>query len=243
MDDKTQVIANPIWTPEIIVNLVGELAWPIAIIILGWRFRAGIINAVSNFLSNNNVSEISASATGVTAKFKEAQQSAEIKGNTTKQSDLPEGASLDELKERQAKNSTEFSLEQYTHIKNHVASLGVDDEEKIELLSKELSLVQVGLRFFHINKVLFRSQFDLLNGWFGGDTKMSEADIKLYFTNLVKANPDNLVGWDHIKYLTYPISTGLIVYQNESYSLTKMGNSYVEFMKKNIGFIDELSKL
>ena len=72
---------------------------------------------------------------------------------------------------------------------------------------------------------------------------MSEADIKLYFTNLVTANPDNLGGWDHIKYLAYPVSCGLISYENENYSLTKMGNSYIEFMKRNIGFIDALSKL
>ena len=161
MDDKAQEITTAIWTPEIIVNLVGELAWPITIVILGWRFRSGIIDAVSNFFNKNNVSEISATATGVTAKFKEAQQSAEIKGNTSKQADLPDGASFEELKERQTKNSTEFSLELYNHIKNHVASLDINDEDKIELLSKELSLLQAGLRFFGINKVLFRSQFDL----------------------------------------------------------------------------------
>jgi hypothetical protein len=243
MDDKTQEITTSIWTPEIIVNLVGELAWPITIVILGWRFRSGINDAVSNFFNKNNVSEISATATGVTAKFKEAQQSAKIKGNISKQSDLPDVASFEDMKEKQATNSTEFSLQLYTSIKNHVASLGINDEDKIELLSKELSLLQAALRFFDINKLLFRSQFDLLNGWFAGDTKMSEGDIKLYFTNLVTANPDNLGGWDHIKYLAYPVSSGLVSYENENYTLTKMGKSYIEFMKRNIGFIDDLSKL
>jgi len=242
MATKVEQIISGSWTPEVIVSLIGEVAWPLVLIILGWRFKSGIIDGVGKFFSKNNVTEVSATTTGLTAKFKEAQQSAKSKESVNESVAIPEGTSYSELIKRQESHSSEHSLQLYEHIKNHVGSLKLDSDSAIELLSKELSLLQAGLAYFDINKTLFRSQFDLLNGWLIEDN-ISEENLKAYFDNLLKKNTDNLNGWDYIKYMAYPVSRGLIEYKEDNYTITVLGKSYIQFMKKNIQFIDELSNL
>jgi hypothetical protein len=242
MATKVDQVSSVSWTPEIIVNLIGEIAWPLVLIILGWRFKNGIIDGIGKFFSNNNVTEVSATATSLTAKFKEAQQSSKSKENSSQPAAIPEGVSYSELIKRQESHSSEHSLQLYEHIKSHVNSLELDNDSAIELLSKELSLLQAALAYIDISKTLFRSQFDLLNGWLT-DGEISEENLKAYFANLVKNNPDILDGWDYIKYMAYPVSRGLIEYKEDNYVITVLGKSYIQFMKKNIQFIDELSNL
>ncbi|MBU2919145.1 hypothetical protein KO505_14455 [Psychrosphaera sp. F3M07] len=242
MATKVEQVISGSWTPEVIVSLVGEIAWPLVLIILGWRFKSGIVDGVGKFFSKNNVTEVSATTTGLTAKFKEAQQTAKSKENASEPAAIPEGVSYAELIKRQESHSSEHSLQLYEHIKSHVDSLKLEGNSAIELLSKELSLLQAGLAYFDINKTLFRSQFDLLNSWLI-EGEISEDNLKAYFDNLLKNNPGILDGWDYIKYITYPVSRGLIEYKEGNYTITVLGKSYVQFMKQNIQFIDELSNL
>lgn len=131
----------------------------------------------------------------------------------------------------------------YEGIKTHVGALDVSDDEKINLLSKEVSILQSALRFNFINQVLFRSQFELFNIMPGDGSVISDQDLQKYFDSVTSNNPTNLEGWDLVKYLSYPASTGIIEKYNGGLRLTKFGNSYVKYMRRNISFIDNLAKL
>ncbi len=232
------------WSPELIIKLISEVAWPIVVLILGWRFKRGILSASSSFFNKNDVTELSASATGVTAKFKAAQQKAEItEESSSSKTAVPIGGDYDSVIKKHNQQTTEYSDEIFESIKSHVDSLGVTDDIKIDLLSKEASILQAALRFNSINQVLFRSQYDLFNIMPDDDNITPDQEIQKYFDGTVNSNPENLEGWDLVKYLSYPVSTGIIEYHNNGYRLTKFGKSYVQHMRKNLSLIDSLAKM
>lgn len=150
------------WSPTLIVDLIKNIAWPVVVLFIGFSFKARLLEVIRSFFSKNTVSEISATISGVSAKFMAARQSTETLERTNSSSvTLPEGMSVESVKETHEKNKTEYSEKLYQSIIKHVATLDINDEEKIQLLSREVSVLQSAMRYFEINKVLFRSQYDL----------------------------------------------------------------------------------
>ncbi len=241
---KEIVQITSVWTPEIIVNLIKEIVWPLTVLILGWRFRGTISNALSNFFSKNNMTELSATPTGVSAKFKVAQQSAETnEPQNNRTSPLPENASFESIQKRHSEYTTEYSHEIYLSIKHHIETLDINDEEKINLLETEAALLHSGFRYYDINKVLFRSQFNLFNDYFFDKDEVSIDGIKEYFTLICSKYSEEYLEWDYAKYMAYPITSGIIEPSVNGYKLTKLGSSYVKFMKRNLQLINELPNL
>lgn len=246
MENEATVMINQIsnWTPELIVSLVKELAWPIVVLILGFRFRASLSQAISNFFKKNQVSELTASTGGVTAKFREAQQNAEIKDKSaSKSTELPEGADYQALIEKHKTSATLLSDQLYEAVQHHLKALNISDEEKIVLLSKEAAILQAAIRFIAVSKVLFRSQFDLFNYRMSDGAIISQEDVRDYFEKLVNSLPEGYEGWDVYKYMAYPVDSGLVQVVDGGYELTILGKSLVQFMRKNPSAIDELAKL
>lgn len=243
--EKEEIVQQvSVWSPEQITELVGELAWPIVVLILGWKLRGNITSAISSFLNTNDVTEVSASATGITAKFKAAQQKAEISEESNSSNTvLPIGGDYDSVTEIHNQQTTEFSNELHESIKAHINALDVSDTDTIELLTKEASILQAAVRFNNINQVLFRSQFDLFSLMPTDGNTISDQELQKYFDNVVSSNFTEIEEWDLVKYLSYPASIGIIEYHNDGYRLTTFGKSYVQYMKKNLGLIDSLGKL
>jgi hypothetical protein len=228
------------WTPEVIVNLIKEIIWPITVLLLGWHFRGNISNIISNFFTKNNITELNASPTGISAKFKTTQQNAETNERITNSpSSLPENLDFDSIKAKHLEFTTEYSKEIYLNIKKHIDILNINDKQKIDLLETEVALIQSSLRYYDINKVLFRSQFDLFNDYFYGKGEVTIEQIKQYY-NLINYK---FVDWDYAKYMAFPISTGIVESSTNGYKLTKMGISYIKFMRRNLQLVNELSSL
>lgn len=232
------------WTPQFIVEIIKSLAWPLVILIIGLRFRNGFIEAVKGFLSKNNVSEISASTSGIVAKFVADKQSTRAKESFGAGSaPLPQSMSIESIKSYHEKAKTEFSEELYTSIRNHAKALNLADEEEFEILTREISLLQSALRFTSISKVLFRSQFNLFSMMANNSNYMSKEDTQGYFLSIKNSSGTVLVEWDWVKYMAYPVSACLLSDDGDGYRLTSIGRSYVAFMSRNPQSIDELSKL
>lgn len=231
------------WTPEIIVGLVKEIAWPIVVLVIGVRVKGSVIDVVKGFFSKNNVTEVSAGTNGVTAKFQAAQQSTGTKDAQNKSIELTDNSNYEAIVKIHEDQSTEFSLGLYENIKKHIESLNITEAEKVDLMCKEASLLRSALGFQDISKVLFRSQFDLFSNWMNGDSKITDTDINEYFQKIKDDNPTSYEGWDTIKYMAYPVTCGAVEYKDGAYVLTKLGEAYVQFMRNNPANIDELSKL
>ncbi|HID8955865.1 TPA: hypothetical protein ACXE2E_002922 [Klebsiella variicola] len=233
------------WSPKLIVELIKSIAWPLVVIIIGFNFRSRIFNMIGTFLSKNDVSEFSATTSGISAKFVAAkQQSSEVlESSPSSAVNLPKNTSVERIKQQQEQLKTEYSEEISKEAMNSLSSLDIDDKEKIDLLIHELSLYQSAVRYLDINKVLFRSQYDLFYTMYmnGGFIRKDEAIEK--YERVREISKDALSSWDWIKYTAYPVSHGLITEDTDGYHLTLLGRSYVTFMSKKPQLVDELAKL
>lgn len=232
------------WSPNLIVELVKSVAWPIVALLIGLSFRIKIFDVIRSFFTKNTVSEISATITGLSAKFKVAQQSAEaLEMSNVNSPDLSKNLSAEAIKERHDNFKTEYSEELYQSTLKHALSLNIDNKEKIELLSREVSLYQSAIKYIEINKVLFRSQYELFFKITIAGGYISKEDIISHFDKIKKENTEAFAGWDWITYIAYPVSIGIIHEKDNFFELTLMGRSYMTFMSKNTQFIEEISKL
>ncbi len=232
------------WSPNLIVELIKNVAWPVVVLFIGLSFRIKISDTLRSFFKKNTVSEISATITGLSAKFIEAQQSAEaLEMPNVASADLSENLSAETIKARHDKFKTEFSEDLYQSILKHALSLNIDDQEKIDILSRELSLYQSTIKYIEVNKVLFRSQYDLFIKITIAGGHISKEDITSHFEKIKNENIEVFAGWDWIKYISYPVSNGIIQGENNSFKLTSIGRSYMTFMSKNPQLVEELSNL
>lgn len=232
------------WTPQLIIELIKAIAWPLTVLIVGIKFRSGTFESVRNFFSKNRVTELSATTSGVSAKFAAEKQSSEVRESAgTSAINLPDNMSLDAIRKRHEQGSTELSDELYKAIKTHLAALGLSQAEEIEILAKETSLLQSAIRYFDINKVIFRSQFNLFSIMLSSGGYISKSDVQNHFAHIKDLVGNVFSEWDWIKYISYPVSNGLISDEGQGYKLTTLGGSYVSFMSRNPQLIDELAKL
>lgn len=237
-----ELICN--WTPQLIVELVKALVWPLTLLLFGLKFRSGIYESIRNFFSKNTVSEVSATTSGLSAKFVAAKQSSEAKESAgTSAVSLPENMSAEAIKKRHEQNRTDFSEVLYKAIKTHLSAINLSPDEEVEILAREASLLQSAIRYFDINKVLFRSQFNLFSTMSNNSDYVSKDDIQHHFLTIKNLAGEAFLDWDWIKYVSYPVSNGLLSDEDDGYKLTTLGRSYVSFMSRNPQLVDELAKL
>lgn len=232
------------WTPEIFTEFLKAIIWPITVIVLAIYYRSGLTKTIINFLERNNVKELKAGSGGISATFEKADQNIKsIDLANSGNSVSLEHDSFEAIQKKHTESKTEFSEILLSSIRKHVDSLGIDDSQKIELLTTEVSLLQSAIQFFQVNKAIFRSQYELLSEEVYGRECVTVETMKRYFKDVQQSYPEGLGEWDYVKYLSYPLSVGLLISSDDGYKLSKFGKSYIDFMRRNIQFIDELSNL
>ena len=231
------------WTPDVIVKLIGEIAWPIAILLIAWRFKDGITAGINNLLTGNKVTEVSIGASGITAKLEASKQEAGSIKPTKEIASLPEGMDAESVRRIQTEKATQYSLELMGGVKNHVDALNISDLEKIEILISEVSLLMAAQNFTYVSSTLFLSQYNLFNKQFYAENIISKEDIENYFQEVKASTPSGFGDWDADKYLEYPLSVNLIEPYENGYRLTKFGMSFIIFTRNNPILLDHMAKL
>nr|WP_152665003.1 hypothetical protein [Pseudomonas toyotomiensis] len=233
------------WTPTLIVDLVKNVAWPLVVLILGIGLRNRIFEIFRSFFTRNTVSEVIASTSGFSAKFVAAEkQTSEVfeSGGSSAMS-LPRNMSAAAIRERHQQYGSEFTEYLHEAIVAHLSVLGVGDDEKVELLAREVALLQAFAHYADVSKVLFRSQFNLFSIMASNNGCISKEDAFRNFEAVKEVVSGALSEWDLIKFIAFPVSKGLMYEEEGSYRLTTFGSSYVAYMAKNPHLIDELAKL
>lgn len=235
-----------IWTPTTLVDLARAIAWPLAILILGFRLKSTLADMVTQFFKKNRVTEVSASASGIKARFQaqqQQQQSETTDVTAVVNANLPEHMTLEAIESIHRRNSTEFSDALLQQIKQHLAGLNITPDQQIDILSRDNAQLQAMVRFQTISKPLFRSQFDLLTKIASNDGTASHADAEQYFRMVKHRFEDAYETWDVMFYVSYMINAGLITVDDGGYTLTMVGSSYLTFMNRNPQLVIELVNL
>ncbi|MGR5250180.1 hypothetical protein ACPV4Z_17075 [Vibrio aestuarianus] len=230
------------WSAADIVRLLEVVAWPIASITIAVLLRGKISQVFQSLFNNRSVTEVSAA--GFSAKFSDSKQASTAPENIKENAVAPTSVGKDaaEILERQKLNETKFSRSLLNNLKTHRESLKLTSEQAIELVEKELSLTQARAYFVDLNRVLYRSQFNLFNQMKINNGSMSAAEVLAYFSGIKAGNPSVFSNTDLHSYLAYPMRVGLVEKNHEEYSLTEYGDSYVEFMDRNTHLIGELAQ-
>lgn len=237
------VITSCSWSPALIVELLKVIAWPLTVLLLAVRFRTPLVEGARKFFAKRSLTEVSAGATGISAKFEPDRQVAHsAETGTARTTALPQSMTLESIRKNHTDYETEFSRDLYTAITNHLSALNLAPDAAIELLAKDNSLLQAALRFYEINRIIFRSQYDFLTTLMTSGQAASMDVIGRHFKELQAREP-MYAAWDVVKYLAFLIESRLIAETNGAYSITPFGASYLTFMRKNLQLVEALTKL
>lgn len=207
-------------------------------------FKGGISSGIQNLFSKRGLKEFRAGGSGLTAIFEaEKQETADSEEIARSAVFLPPGQAYEDLQARHEAQETSHSRRLYENVRAHIDALSISEDRKVDLLSKEVSLLQASLQWLDLTKVLFRSQFDLFSKLRDSEESIKAAGVEGYFRNIASTSPSAFQKWDYTKYLAYPVSAGLIEYKDGSYQLTDFGKSFVDFMRMNPKLIDELAEM
>lgn len=230
------------WTAADIVNLVGVVAWPIASVLLAFLLRTKLSSFLNRFFNRNNVTELSAGS--FTAKFTQSKQGAS-NPEEKQESIVPmhqEGEGATQFLTRLSQNETTLSKNLLKGIRTHIKSIELSDKQTIEALEKELSITQSRIYFMDLNRVIYRSQYNLFKLLKDNSGTLTELEISAFYDSVKKQFPGVFGVTELINYLAYPMRVGLLEKHDGNYHLTDYGNSYVSFMDKNSNLIMELTQ-
>ncbi|WP_269334840.1 hypothetical protein [Vibrio atlanticus] len=229
------------WEPELVVSLLDTLAWPVVVMIGIVILGSNLVPSIKQFFAKSQVSELSVGTTGAKATFKASQETPSESVKKVSES-IELSGDYKNIVELQASNTSELSNKLKEVIGNQVAGLKISESEQVELLTTEVALLRVAIICYDINKVLFRSQYDLLSNWLDNGSSITYEQLSSYFEEQAR-NSDAFSDWDTEKYVSYLISSGLVESDGHSYAMTMAGMSYVAFMKRNPQHISSLSSI
>jgi len=227
---------------ELVVDAVGRVVWPVTVVVIGLMFRTRISSAVTEFLGRASLRELRAGGSGFSATFEARKQVAADRegGPTQRPMPLSPGQTYGELKQIQDAKATPDSERLYRQIATYVDALGIDENSKVDFLTKEVAILYTSLRTLDVARAIFRSQFDLLADLRDENDTLSSKEAQQRFIQVVSDSPYAFVAWDYVKYLSYLISTNLIEYKAGTYLLTPFGVSFVDVMRANPRLIKDL---
>ncbi|WP_039045941.1 hypothetical protein [Plesiomonas shigelloides] len=245
------------WEPKYIVELIKSVAWPLLLLVLIFPFKGQLNKLLLNFLGRLKISEFSLGPTGATIKLEQQAVSnrtlsAMIENyvpdtvsteKVSNSSSLPDDMSAAAIKNKQRDSQTQYSNVIFEAVKDHVSLMDITSDEKIDLLSREVSLLQSAVRYIEVNKVIFRSQFNLLYKINHNGGCISNDTLIEHFNEIKNRNKEVFDTWDYIKYISYLVTVNLISSNNDNYTITVFGSSYLTFMSKNPQMIEGLNKL
>lgn len=123
-----------------------------------------------------------------------AKQTTEVlESASTNAANLPKSMSIEAIRARHEQHKTEFSEELYQSIIKHASSLDINNDEKVKILARELSIYQAIIRYIDINKILFRSQYNLFCSINSNGGQINKEDANLFLrrprTTIKKHSP------------------------------------------------------
>ncbi|CAH6974318.1 conserved hypothetical protein [Vibrio chagasii] len=229
-----------VWSAKDVVDLVRAISWPIAATFIVLLSRGKLSKAIEMFFKRNNVTELRAA--GFSAKFSESAQVKEAAQVTSDHSDISSiSQDYQVLVEYQKENESKHSKALLKQIRLHRDSYKISVEKQLEIAEVALSQSQASNNYFHVNKFIYRSQFELLSTMTTNGNAISVQDAHQYFES-VKLNYAHIFSHTDLhQYMAYLLSSGLVKKSQDHYSLTDYGESYMEYMSRYSDLISQLT--
>ena len=119
--------------------------------------------------------------------------------------------------------------EQESEIKRDLESKAISGENAVEILTRHLAVAQVCRHFEWIYQAIFGSQISLLR--YINARPVEQNRMQAYFDALQKPHPEFVQkGWNLDSYLNFLIQQMLIAQQNDLFSITDKGKSFLAWL-------------
>jgi hypothetical protein len=185
-----------------LTQLLVGLAWPAAVLLLGWLFRHEIRNKFSDIES--------AGLSGVTFRAQEKKGVVDI-----------QGLQLDVANHRPAVRMIEESI--FNELKR------LADEEQIKTLVNQLAIARLGRHFEEIYSIIFGSQIDGLRRIEAAGGDVSLGDAEEFYANVQSQN-EFYAKHTFSEWSQYLKVMNLVRMEGSTVTLTDMGQEFLLFV-------------
>lgn len=204
---------------KMVLDFLSSISWPLITIIIFLFLK----NPISNFI--NNIKKLTYGDTGIeTNSVKQNDDEdylAELLG------DGKDASSLDKFLAKFSDNTLD-SIDEI--IENETQLNSVDGfQNKYERIYKYAKILIVIKNAEKIYSLIYGSQIRMLQRLNYSHIE-SKSELKLYYDNAVKNNPEGYKNYSYESYLNFLVQNGLIKIENENVSITDMGRDFLRYI-------------
>ena len=103
------------------------------------------------------------------------------------------------------------------------------DQDKVKVLTRQLSAAQLMIRFEQVYREIFGSQINLLQFLNSRPQGETDENLKVFYDHAVTEYP-NLANYPYTDYLNYLHRSGLITRRGELNLLSQLGRAFLEYL-------------
>lgn len=204
---------------KMVLDFLSSIAWPLITIVIFLFLK----NPISNFI--NNIKKLTYGDTGI--ETNSVKQKDDEDYLTELLGDGKDASSLDKVLAKFSDNTLN-SIDEI--IENETQISTVDGfQNKYERIYKYAKLLIVIKNADKIYSLIYGSQIRMLQR-LNYSYIESKAELKLYYDNAVKNNPEGYKNYPYESYLNFLVQNGLIKIENENVSITDAGRDFLRYI-------------
>jgi hypothetical protein len=214
------------WVPSDFVSMAEQVSWPVCAVIVGFLIRPTLLNGLRegvDFVKGLK-------------KFNIKGMSFENGGQTAQAIAAPivdEPKNLLVFKEHLEKRSSDYSESLKDMLSQNYAMYGLSEKDEIKLLKCDLSVSIAERMYMGVCSGIYLSQINLIKLEMSDGKKCSYTVLDNYFNSLKSKNKFFYEAVNVHVYIGYLISMNLVESDGDSYSLTKYGKGFLEYVNNN----------
>lgn len=204
---------------KMVLDFLSSIAWPLITIIIFLALK----NPISNFI--NNIKKLTYGDTGI--ETNSVKQKDDEDYLTELLGDTKDASNLDKVLAKfsdNALNSIDEIIENETQIST-VEGLP-NKYERIYKYAKLLILIKNAEKIYSL---ILGSQIRMLQRLNYSQIE-TKAELKLYYDNAVKNNPEGYKNYPYDSYLNFLVLNGLIKIENEDVHITDAGRDFLRYI-------------
>lgn len=206
-------------TIKMLLDFLSTISWPIVALVVFLSLKTPIKNFI------NNIKKFTYGGTGIETNFANKQieedSLAEILG------DNQDASYLDKFLGKFSDytlQSTDEIIKKDTQITNIEGF-----QNKYDRIYKYAKFLIIIRSFEKIHNIIYGSQIRLLQRLNYSQTETKD-ELKLYYDNAVKNNPDGYKNYSYENYLNFLVTCEFIIINEENVSITDMGKDFLRYI-------------
>jgi hypothetical protein len=215
------------FTAAQIVELAKIFAWPATTLVLALVFRSKLFSAFDVFFQKNNITELTTPVG--TLKFSQSESVVELRSES---SNVEMTKDYESVVKYQKDNERKYTRTLLKHYQLYRKSYDISDATALDTTEKALAITVAHNVYSNINRMIYKSQLVYLQQIYSKRPNAASFESLEQYYLSVRSNSPLFENVTTEQYLSFLIINNLAQVSGDSYELTEIGESYVEYMNK-----------